>query len=368
MQKIMAIALSLFLSNTLFSQATHKGLPLIKAQQLAADYRTNSTWVKGNWRISPEITPDVLSIPCYNKEVDFAFYTDVDSIRFTINGNKAQQFYVVTPDNQYALTEVRGFNYTPVQFDVTPKPASYPFYYETNSSNAYLHQFQSQYFLKDLVQGLKTDSAKALRILNWVHKQWEHDGGATPVKNDALSILKEVKEGKRFRCVEYGIVATAALNAIGLPARVLALKTKDVETTEVGAGHVLLEVFLKDMNKWVLMDGQWDVMPVLNNVPLNAVEFQQAIANHYDALQIRSMSGADKQAYTQWIFPYLYYFDVKFDNREGADLERAKQNGKQSLMLVPVGAKQPAIFQKQRPIDYVLYTNSIADFYASPSK
>lgn len=362
----MAIALFLFFCQSLFSQATHKGLPLLKAQQLTADYRTNSTWVKGNWRISPQITPDVLSIPCYNKEVDFAFYTDVDSIRFTINGNTVQQFYVQTPDHQYALTEVRGFNYTPVSFDATIQPARYPFYYETKGSNAYLRQFQSQYHLNELIQGLTTDSARALRILHWVHNQWEHDGGATPVKNDALSILQEVKQGKRFRCVEYGIVTTAALNAIGLPARVVGLKTKDVETTELGAGHVLLEVFLKDIQKWVLMDGQWDAMPVLNGVPLNAVEFQQAIANHYDALQIRSLSGVDKDAYTQWIYPYLYYFDVKFDNREGADLKRALQNGKQSLMLVPVGAKPPTVFQKVWPIDYVLYTSTLADFYAAP--
>lgn len=359
------VCLFLF-TNILFAQATYKGLPLIKAQAMTADYRMDNNWTRGEWRISPEAAPDVLSIPCFSRNVAFAFYTDVDSVSFLMNSGKVQQFYVQTPDNRYALTEVRGFNYDAVQFATNKTTPALPFWYEKNKDNKYLDEFRATYHLDDLVKGLTSDSAKALRVLNWVHNQWQHNGMNQPKKRDALSILAEVKEGKNFRCVEYGIVTTAALNALGLPARVLALKTKDVETTESGAGHVLLEVFLKDMNKWVLMDGQWDVMPVLNGVPLNAVEFQQAIANHYDALQIRSLSGESKEAYVKWVYPYLYYFDVKFDNREGYEVNRKTNSGKTSMMLVPVGAKNPTVFQKIAPITYVIYTNSVADFYSSP--
>ena len=151
-----------------------------------------------------------------------------------------------------------------------------------------------------------------------------------------------------------------------MPARVLALKTKDVETTTSGAGHVLLEVYLKDMNKWVLLDGQYDVMPVLNGVPLNAVEFQNAIATNYDKLEIRSMSATGKEDYVKWIYPYLYYFDVMFDNREEIDIAREKVDGKSALMLVPTNAKKPTVFQVKNPINYVVYTHSLADFYAPP--
>jgi hypothetical protein len=114
------------------------------------------------------------------------------------------------------------------------------------------------------------------------------------------------------------------------------------------------------------MDGQWDVMPVLNGVPLNAVEFQNAIANNFAQLEIRSLSRTPKILYINWVYPYLYYLDVPFDNREGVDLKREMQAGKPSLMLVPVGAKQPTIFQKKHAINNVVYTHSLADFYASP--
>lgn len=351
-----------------FGQATYKGLPLIKAEKMMADYRVDDHWSRGQWGIAPEAVPDVLSVPTFSRTVSFAFYTDKDSIAFPVSSKDVKQFYVLTADGRYALTEVRGFDYNAVAYDATAKQPSYTFWYEQGGPNAYLDQLKAQYPLERLVEGLTSDSARAQRILKWTHDQWDHNGMNEPKKRDAISILQEVKaDGKQFRCVEYGIVASAALKAIGLPARVLGLKTKDVETTESGAGHVLLEVFLKDMNKWVLMDGQWDAVPMLNGVPLNAVEFQQAIATNYDALEIRSLSGVDKAAYVRWIYPYLYYLDVSFDNREGIDIKKEKHGGKQSLMLVPQGAKEPTVFQRERPINYAHYTRSLADFYAPPA-
>ena len=349
------------------AQSTYKGLPVIEAAGKTADYRVDSRWKKGSWGFAPEAEPDVLALPVFGRTVQFGFYTGKDSILFPLSAGTVRRFYVHTTDNQYALTEVRGFDFEPVSFDAASARKD-TFWYESGAANPFLEQLRSQYGLNDLIRNATSDSARALRILKWTHDQWSHNGSNTPSKADALTILTEARGGKQFRCVEYGIVAASALNAVGLPARVLGLKTKDVETTPSGAGHVLLEVYLRDLKKWVLMDGQWDAMPVLNGVPLNAVEFQQAIARNYDALQIRSLSGADKYEYTNWIFPYLYYFDVKLDNREGAGLERATQQGKRSLMLVPQGAKEPTVFQKEAPINYAIYTRSLADFYAAPGK
>ncbi len=347
------------------AQKTYKGLPVIEASAPVADYKVGSEWVKGNWNIMPEYAPDVLKIPVHSKKVNVTFYTDRDSISFKVKEGKSYPFYVRI-NNQYALTELQGVGFKAVKFNETNKIPAYTLLYEQDPDNSYLASLRAAYNLDEIVAGAQNDTEKALRMVNWVHKQWNHDGMNEPSRNDALTILAEAKEGKQFRCVEYGIVTTACLNAIGLPARTMGLKTKDVETTEFGAGHVLLEVYLPDLQKWVLLDGQFDVMPVLNNVPLNAVEFQQAIANNYDKLEIRSLSGANKAQYVNWVYPYLYYFDVKFDNREGIALKRETVDSKQSLMLVPVGAKAPTIFQKVRPMNYLKYTNSIVDLYQAP--
>ena len=281
---------------------------------------------------------------------------------------QVHKFYVYLDGKAHALTVVKGFkpDFKALSFDTKSKNNELKFWYEKNDNNDYLNLLRSKYPIDSLVSGAKTDTEKALRILHWVHNQWQHDGNNEPQKNDAISILDEAKKGKNFRCVEYGIVATACLDAVGLKARTLALKTKNVETTRSGAGHVLLEVYLNDLKKWALLDGQWDIMPVLNNIPLNAVELQKAIAENYKNLEIRTSSGVTKSQYVDWVYPYLYYFDISFDNREGTGIDRKKINAKNSLMLVPLGAKNPTIFQITHKIDYCIYTHSLKDFYAPP--
>ncbi|SIT94367.1 transglutaminase-like domain-containing protein [Pontibacter indicus] len=367
MKKLSSILFVLFVfAIPAFAQQQYKGLPVIKANAPAADYKIGKEWTKGSWNIMPELVPDVMLVPVPGKKVGVTFRTDRDSISFQVKPGKTYQFYVQLNEKDYALTELRGFGFEGIQFNKAQKVAGYTFLYVQNQNNEFLQTLREQYQLDALVAGAKNDTEKALRIVNWVHNQWQHNGSNTPSKPDALTILAEVKDGKQFRCVEYGIVTTSALNAIGLPARTMGLKMKEVETIESGAGHVVLEVYLPDLKKWVMLDGQYDVMPVLNNVPLNAVEFQQAIVNDYEALEIRSLSGTSKGKYIGWVFPYLYYFDVKFDNREGMALQREKIDGKSSLMLVPAGAKQPKVFQVKNPMDYLKYTHSLIDLYEAP--
>jgi hypothetical protein len=369
MKKLSSILFALFiLAMPVLGQQKYKGLPVIKANAPKADYKIGADWTKGTWSIMPELSPDVLQVPVHSKKVYVMFRTDLDSISFQVKPGKSYQFYVQLNEKEYALTELKGFGFVAQKFIDVQDVAGYTFLYEQTQQNEYLQTLREQYELDKVVAGAANDTEKALRIVNWVHQQWQHNGSNEPSKSDALTILEEAKQGKNFRCVEYGIVTTAALNAIGLPSRTMGLKMKDVETIESGAGHVVMEVYLKDINKWVMLDGQFDAMPVLNNVPLNAVEFQQAIANNYDALEIRSLSGTSKSNYIAWVYPYLYYFDVKFDNREGIALKRETIDTKSSLMLVPIGAKLPKVFQVKYPMDMYKYTNSLTDFYESPVK
>lgn len=368
MKRLLLLSLLLPCEAALAQTATYQGLPVIRAHAPRADYRQGPEWVRGNWRVAPEASPDVLSLALHAAQETIVFRTDADSVRYTLKPGETRQFYVLLDDGRYALTELRttAFAAAPLRFERKRPATPYAFRYETGPDNAYLAQLRQQHGLDAVVQGARNDTERAQRLLHWVHQQWPHDGNNQPSRSDALSILAEVRQGKQFRCVEYGIVATACLNAYGLKSRVLGLKTKDVETTPSGAGHVLLETWLPDQQKWVLLDGQWDVMPVLRGKPLNAVEFQQAIANNYKDLEIRSLSGTPKMAYVNWIAPYLYYLDVRFDNREGLGLERSKVEGKSSLMLVPVGGKEPTVFQGEKPINYCVYTRSVAAFYAKP--
>jgi len=368
MKKILFISYFLMLGICISAQTTYQGKPLLKANQTKADYCIGNDWKRGSWNISPKIDFDTLFVLCHNMNENFVFCTNQDTLNITVNPDSIFQFYVLLNDTAYACTVIKGIKptYSSLKFDTIQNSMKQKFVYEENIDNDYLIKLREKYPIDSLARQAKSDTEKVLKIINWVHNQWQHNGGNKPLKNDAISILNEAKEGKKFRCVEYGIVAVACLNSIGLKSRVLALKTKDVETRKYGAGHVLLEVYLNDLKKWVMVDGQWDAMPVLHNIPLNATELQKAISENYNELEIKSLSATSKRHYLDWIYPYLYYFDVSFDNREGTEIERINSGDKPKLMLVPLGAKNPQIFQITKKIDNCLYTNSINDFYAAP--
>lgn len=130
--------------------------------------------------------------------------------------DQVYKFYVSVNDTAYAMTVIKGFkpHYTTLQFDTKSTNGKLNFWYEQNINNEYLNLLRARYPIDSLVTGAKTDTEKTLKILHWVHNQWQHNGNNEPQKSDAISILEEVKDGKSFRCFEYGIVASACLNAI----------------------------------------------------------------------------------------------------------------------------------------------------------
>lgn len=257
-----------------------------------------------------------------------------------------------------------------VAFENSIVNSKYRFEYADTIGNEYLHELRTDYGLDTLTSNLSNDFDKIKTILDWTHQQWEHSGSNTPSKSDPLTILEEAKEGSNFRCVEYGIVSSAGLNSIGINSRVIGLKTADVEKVKSGAGHVVAETYSKELNKWIFIDGQFNAIPVLNDLPLNGVEFQKAITESIDSLTIVNKNGKfseeEKGKYINWISKYLFYFDVSFDNRYNPDIEKYMISGKSKLMLVPLNAEQPTIFQRKYNLDYCLYTNNENDFYQIP--
>jgi len=224
---------------------------------------------------------------------------------------------------------------------------------------------RNKYDMEGLVCKAADDYEKLRLILGWVQKQWKHHGNNKPSKSDPLTILKEASEGKKFRCVEYAIVVAACTRSLGMPSRKLGLKRSDVETAKSGAGHVVAEVWLKQLNKWVFVDGQWGAIPEMNEVPLNAVEFQDAIARKMPGLKIRFATKENEKEYLAWVAPYLYYFDFNLDQRfYNAETQEERISGSRGkIMLVPKGAKNPKVFQRKSPIKNCTYISNPKAFY-----
>lgn len=286
---------------------------------------------------------------------------------------------IMTPANVVHASEAAVLKFEHV-------PAENPFKF-VDPASPYLTELRVKYNLDRLTSACRDDVEKTLVVMNWVNHLWRHNGSNLPAKNDPLSILEEVMEHKKqFRCVEYATVTAGCLNALGITARHLELKTTDVETRPVSAGHLVVEVYLSALNKWVMIDPQFNLMPVWNGLPLNAVEFQQVLVEKRGKLQFWSMDelcldnaftgssfgvvepttgdevGEYAREYLEFIEQYLFYFDTSFTNcRWATDLPLEGR-----IMLVPLGAKNPTIFQIKYPLEVALYTNNYDQFYSVP--
>lgn len=226
-------------------------------------------------------------------------------------------------------------------------------------SDDYLMELKETYGLEELTKNCKTDYDKVLAITKWVSGLWKHDGYNEPEQTDPLYILDQVvNHEQQYRCVEYGSVINGCLQALGLNSRGLGLKMKTVETEEYGAGHVGCEVYLEDIQKWVFIDGQWGAIPMLDDTPLNAYEFGEAIRKKDSKLYINwvnNVYGATDKDYIKWIKPYLYYLDTDYKNVNGNFT---------NIMFVPEDGEEVTIFQRNYTIDMDYYLRDINTFYS----
>jgi len=345
----------------------YNGSPVVNAKSVKTEYRIGNDWYKGQWRIAPEVKHDTLKVTCYQSKETFEFKTDIDSISFEIAANNIKDFYVKLNENTYAHTIIEGVAFQSNQLEFgNSQDLEISIKYQTESSD-YLTALKKKYPL-DFINDNMSDTEKVLAVLHWTHSRWKHNGNNTPSKGDAITILNEAKEGQQFPCFAYAIVLKDQLNALGYKARTIYLKTQDAENRKRSPGHVATEVYLEDLQKWVFIDGQYNVMPTLNGIPLNAVEFQHAISNNYDQFEIENISDEiiTKKSYVNFVYDYLFYLDTSLDNRYEKDT-RFKIDNKRSIMLVPKGAKNLThIDFWNMDVNYCIYTNSLKDFYAKP--
>lgn len=94
----------------------------------------------------------------------------------------------------------------------------------------------------------------ATMLLRWVRTRWDHANDHVD-DPDALVVLDRVDAGERFACVEYTIVLSQALNALGIPARRVDLRQRN-HHVGIGRGHVVSEAWIDDLDRWVILDGQ----------------------------------------------------------------------------------------------------------------
>jgi hypothetical protein len=223
-----------------------------------------------------------------------------------------------------------------------------------------LSELRREFSIDDVVAGAADEYDRLRRLTQWVSTRWQHSPNQTASKADPLTILREAQKGGRFICRDYAIVLAGTASAYGMPARVLNLMPRDVETRS--EAHSVAEVWLESLKKWVLADGQFGAIGELDGVPLNGVELQAAFAADKPV-----KCGGGTAACAQWkpfILRNAYFF--KFGNDQRA-FNRAMTK---QLVLIPKGAAEPKKFAggNEEVFAGAVYISNPDVFYAAPAR
>ena len=114
--------------------------------------------------------------------------------------------------------------------------------------------------------------ATARTLLEWATSYWEHANDHVD-SADAVEVLDRADGGERFACVEYSVVLSQALNAVGIPARRVSLLMRD-QHVGFGRGHMVSEAWIDDLRRWVVLDGQNGAWWGAVDEPLGLLELQ----------------------------------------------------------------------------------------------
>lgn len=210
-----------------------------------------------------------------------------------------------------------------------------------------LRAIRNEYGLDAVVAGAADDLDRVRRICRWVHGRTQHDGWGIDAPPDALGLLRAAEKGAQWRCVEFGIAVTGCLQAVGIPARTVGGRARDVETLLVGAGHVFAEAWLRDRQRWVFVDAQMDIVGAdSDGTPMNSVEFRNSLARAVPPIP-----------YPVGLALCMHYFNVPARSPDGKDT---------GVMLAPVGSAVPTRFQRMPCAPPGLFTHRLADAYAPP--
>jgi len=147
--------------------------------------------------------------------------------------------------------------------------------------------------------------ATARATLTWVYRSWRHANAHVGVA-DALAVLDRVTAGERFACVEYSIVLTQALNAVGIPARRVQLY-QDGYHQGLGRGHVVSEAWIDDLGSWVLLDGQngaWWTDP--DGVPLGTQVLHRSYRNPLSVVMVTGDGPVAAAEQAGWVGYFAY--------------------------------------------------------------
>lgn len=233
-----------------------------------------------------------------------------------------------------------------------------------NSDNLYLKKLKKEFNYYNQITLLNNDIQKVDWLCNWVHHQLYYlPGGNECEFLDPLNIINTAKlQKKGFRCIEFAIVLNGVLNSIGLTSRIVSLHKKSIEKLIFGATHAVVEVFIKDINKWVMADPAYNTIIYKDGNPQNCYEISESIQNKRK-LTVNNKSISSEH-YLKDMSKYMYYFQTYLNNNQFIS---CFEEDSCSVMYTPDNY-YPKIYQRVYTLKNIIYITDIDKFYPIPGE
>lgn len=181
------------------------------------------------------------------------------------------------------------------------------------------------------------DLDKALKLLAWVNTHIQHTGNYdNSDKQDALTLL-DVAYDKEYgiNCLAMSIILSECLMSVGVKARVMYMMPQSAED---GDNHVVVEAFVSELNKWIMIDPTYGSYCVGSQGEiLNLYEMRDYIAcdREYffsDTINYNGEKVDDLDDVKNYYAKNLFFFRVKSVQGYGGHREYGNM-----LEIAPIG-------------------------------
>jgi hypothetical protein len=127
------------------------------------------------------------------------------------------------------------------------------------------------------IRGLASDLEKASFLRSWVAgMHWDKNYPDPYPPWDALTILDWIRSGRTGgHCGQRGIIFGQACQALGIPVRYA-----DLAASNNAGGHFTVEVYIKELRKWIIMDPTFDYSIKENDKLLSAREAHERLVGN----------------------------------------------------------------------------------------
>jgi hypothetical protein len=136
--------------------------------------------------------------------------------------------------------------------------------------------------ISSIIMNLTNDLDKYIAIREWVIDQATKTDAHLLIKggDSPGTIIKKLRQGDGALC---GIIAKAyvgAVNSVGLTVREVALwRYYPLVKGLVPNGHNVTEVWVKELNKWALMDPTYNLYFTIDGIPASTLDMHKALAS-----------------------------------------------------------------------------------------